>query len=232
MVDKPSASEPLTRGARSISQLRKRALSCTACHLYAPATQTVFGEGAPRAKLMLVGEQPGNEEDLQGHPFVGPAGRVLSDAFADAGVVREQVYLTNAVKHFKFERKGDRRLHARPKTPEIRACWGWLEAELAVVAPAVILCLGAVAAQAFQGLRFSVLKHRGVVFDDTPWAPSWMATYHPAAILRMPDQESRRRARAELYADIGRAWQLAGTPPARPALSSRSTSPRRTPRPA
>jgi DNA polymerase len=212
MPDKrPSESALLARGARSIAELQRRALTCTACPLYAHATQTVFGEGSSHAKLMLVGEQPGDEEDIKGHPFVGPAGRVLAEAFDDAGVERSAVYLTNAVKHFKFESKGDRRLHARPKPGEIRACWGWLESEIEILQPVVILCLGATAAQAFQGKTFSVTQSRGKVFDSTPWAPAWMATYHPAAILRMPDQESRRRARAELYADIAKAWEIAHT---------------------
>ncbi|XYI03985.1 UdgX family uracil-DNA binding protein [Sorangium sp. So ce1128] len=206
---------PLRRSARSARRARSagrsrgagRSPSCQACALCERATQTVFGEGPADAALMLVGEQPGDEEDLCGRPFVGPAGRVLDEALAGAGLSRGGIYVTNAVKHFKWEPRGERRLHAKPVGPEIQACRAWLQAEVEAVRPRVIVCLGATAARSFLGGRFSVTQSRGQVFK-TPWAEAWMATYHPAALLRMPDEASRAAAKAHLQADLAKAASL------------------------
>lgn len=192
--------------------LVRAARGCTACHLYQRATQTVFGEGPTPAPLMLVGEQPGDQEDRQGHPFVGPAGRVLDAALEAAAVARDRVYVTNAVKHFKWEPRGKRRLHSRPNLLEIHACHGWLEAEIAVVEPRVIVCLGATAAQAFFGSKFSVTRSRGELLDGAPWAEHVLATYHPSALLRMlsiHDEDAYEKAKAELHADIAMAASAA-----------------------
>jgi DNA polymerase len=153
---------------------------------------------------MLVGEQPGDEEDLQGRPFVGPAGQVLNDALAAAGIDRARVYITNAVKHFKFSPRGKRRLHQRPRAGEVIACRAWLDAELRVIKPRVIVCLGNTAAQSFLGSRFSLQRYRGRFFRS-PWAPHWLATYHPAAILRQATPEARAAAFAALVADLAAA---------------------------
>ncbi|WP_438018906.1 UdgX family uracil-DNA binding protein [Sorangium sp. So ce315] len=202
-----SAAEAYVPGSRALPVLREAAASCQACALCERATQTVFGEGPAGAPLMLVGEQPGDEEDLCGRPFVGPAGRVLDEALAGAGLSRGGIYVTNAVKHFKWEPRGERRLHARPLGPEIQACRAWLLAEVEAVRPRVIVCLGATAARSFLGGRFSVTQSRGQVFK-TPWAESWMATYHPAALLRMPDEAARAAARAHFQADLAKAARL------------------------
>ena len=169
--------------ARSLPQLREAARVCRACPLYRFATQTVFGDGAARASLMLVGEQPGNDEDLQGRTFVGPAGRLLDQLLEQAGIDRKRVYLTNAVKHFKFEQKGKRRLHQKPKGLEIRACQPWVLAEIELVRPAVLVALGAVAAASLFGKTVSVLRDRGRAIDS-PLAPCCFVTYHPSAALR------------------------------------------------
>jgi DNA polymerase len=205
--EKTSASAPLASGARSIAELARRASTCEACPLFARATQTVFGEGPARATIMLVGEQPGDEEDRAGQPFVGPAGRYLDTALVAAGIDRRRVYVTNAVKHFKWvpEPRGKRRIHSKPAYGEVQACHGWLEAEVKLVRPRAVVCLGATAAQAFQGREFSVMKHRGEIIPS-PWAPLWMATYHPSALLRMPDAEKRHAAKAEFIADLAKAW--------------------------
>jgi DNA polymerase len=204
---KPSASAPLAAQARSLSSMRAIAAGCTACPLFARATQTVFGEGPARAPLVLVGEQPGDEEDVSGRPFVGPAERYLDGALAAAGIDRADVYLTNAVKHFKWTPapRGKKRIHSKPLRSEIDACRGWLEGELRSIRPRMILCLGATAAQAFMGSRFSVTARRGEIVEGTPWAPLWMATWHPSALLRMPDEASRHRAKAELAEDLEKA---------------------------
>ncbi|WP_433934660.1 UdgX family uracil-DNA binding protein [Sorangium cellulosum] len=202
-----SAAEAYVPGSRALPVLREAAASCQACALCERATQTVFGEGPADAALMLVGEQPGDEEDLSGRPFVGPAGRVLDEALAGAGLSRGGIYVTNAVKHFKWEPRGERRLHAKPLGPEIQACRAWLQAEVEAVRPRVIVCLGATAARSFLGGRFSVTQSRGQVFK-TPWAESWMATYHPAALLRMPDEAARAAARAHFQADLAKAASL------------------------
>jgi uracil-DNA glycosylase len=187
----------------TLPQLREAAEECRGCDLYCNATQVVFGEGSRDAFVMFVGEQPGNDEDLAGHPFVGPAGRLLDQVLEDVGIDRENdVYVTNAVKHFKFEQRGKRRLHSKPSAREVAACRPWMEAEIKVVKPRIIVCLGATAAQSLMGSGFRVTKRRGEIIDDQPWAPWMLATYHPSALLRMPEEEARRAARAEFTSDL------------------------------
>jgi DNA polymerase len=182
-----------------LDALRREAASCTRCELYEPATQTVFGEGPPTAWLMLVGEQPGDKEDIAGKPFVGPAGRILDTALERAGIARAEVYLTNAVKHFRFERRGNRRLHKTPGVTHIRACRPWLDCELAAVRPDAVATLGAIAAKALLGPKFRLTSQRGQVLD---WeGRRLVATVHPSAILRGP-VEARDEALAALVADL------------------------------
>lgn len=202
--ERPSASAEFIPATRALPTLRRAAASCTACALHRLGTQVVFGEGPPDARLVLVGEQPGDKEDRSGRPFVGPAGALLDRVLAEVGLPREQVYLTNAVKHFKWKPSGKRRLHVKPGATEIQACRGWLLAELELIKPAMIVCLGATAAQAFLGKQFSVTTSRGQVFA-TPWAPWWLATYHPSALLRMPEAAGRAEAMAHFSADLRRA---------------------------
>lgn len=191
------------------ADLVRASKGCEACHLYKNATQTVFGEGPVPSPIVFVGEQPGDQEDVQGHPFVGPAGRIFDAALAEASIPRDQVYVTNAVKHFKWEPRGKRRLHSKPNVMEIHACHGWLEAELALVKPEVIVCLGATAAQAFMGRTFKITQSRGEILDGAPWAPKLLATYHPAAVLRMMrDEEMYAKARAEFQGDLRNARSL------------------------
>ena len=185
----------------SLAALREAARGCTACPLWRTGTQTVFGEGLKRAGLMLVGEQPGDREDLAGRPFVGPAGRLLDEALAAAGIDRSDAYLTNAVKHFKWQPRGKRRIHQKPNWGEISACRPWLDAEVAVVAPRVLVCLGATAAQALLGRDVRVTRDRGRPLEST-LAPVTLATVHPSSILRAPDEESRRRERALFVDDL------------------------------
>ena len=161
----------------------------------------MFGEGAKRADLMLVGEQPGNEEDLSGHPFVGPAGKLLDRALADADIDRTLVYVTNVVKHFKWEPRGKRRIHKKPNAAEIGACRPWLDTEIALVKPRIIICLGATAAQALLGRQFRVTAHRGQ-FVPSPLAPFVLATVHPSSILRAPDDEARHREMKQFTNDL------------------------------
>jgi DNA polymerase len=182
---------PLVPPRPTIVSLRSAAAECRACDLWKRGTQTVFGEGARRAAVMFVGEQPGNEEDMAGRPFVGPAGRLLDRALDEAGIERSRTYVTNVVKHFKWEPRGKRRIHAKPDALEIFACHPWLEAELMVVRPQVVVCLGATAAQALLGKKFKVTQDRGKVFA-APLAPRVIATVHPSSILRAPDDETRR----------------------------------------
>jgi uracil-DNA glycosylase family protein len=181
--------------------VRKIAAGCKACDLYKRGTQTVFGEGPPKAELMLVGEQPGDAEDLAGHPFVGPAGRLLDTALEEAGIDRSQVYVTNVVKHFKWEPRGKRRIHAKPNAAEIGACRLWLEVEIALVKPRVLVCLGATAAQALLGKSFKVSQQRGTVVPS-PLAPIVSATVHPSSILRAPDDETRREEMRRFVKDL------------------------------
>jgi DNA polymerase len=185
----------------SLVTLREAARGCTACPLWKTGTQTVFGEGLKRARLLLVGEQPGDKEDLEGRPFVGPAGRLLDEALAEAEIDRRDVYLTNAVKHFKWEPRGKRRIHQKPNWSEIAACRPWVEAELAVVRPDVLVCLGATAAQALLGRDVRVTRDRGRPLESV-LAPVAFATVHPSSILRAPDDESRRRERALFVDDL------------------------------
>src|SRR5437763_2451135 len=176
----------------TLPTLREAAAGCRVCPLWKTGTQTVFGEGAARASVMLVGEQPGDQEDKAGRPFVGPAGRVLDEALEAAGIDRGSTYVTNAVKHFKWEARGKRRIHAKPSWTEQAACRPWLEAELAVVRPRVLVCLGATAAQSLLGKQFRVTKERGT-WVDSELAERVTATIHPSAILRQRDDESRHR---------------------------------------
>jgi DNA polymerase len=175
----------------SLDRLRQAAANCHGCDLYRLGTQTVFGEGPPRAEVMFVGEQPGDQEDRAGKPFVGPAGRVLDEALDEVGIDRSRVYVTNAVKHFKWTGRGKRRIHSTPNAREIRACRPWLEAELEDVEPRVIVVLGATAAQALLGPTFRVTQQRGKPLQDTGLAPYVVATVHPSSILRAPDPAAR-----------------------------------------
>ena len=176
-------------------------MACTACELYKTATQVVFGRGPAAAQIVLVGEQPGDQEDLQGAPFVGPAGEVLDRALAEIGLDRRSVYITNIVKHFKWEPRGKRRIHQTPRANEIQACRPWLESEIRVIHPDVVVCLGATAAQSLMGSTFRLTQHRGEVLQ-TDFAPALIATIHPSAILRVPDPEMRRRSREQFFEDM------------------------------
>jgi len=201
---KPRPGEPvadLLPERPTLPAVRKIAADCKACDLYARGTQTVFGEGPRRAEIMLVGEQPGDAEDLAGHPFVGPAGRLLDKALAEAGIDRTRVYVTNVVKHFKWEPRGKRRIHAKPNAGEIGACRPWLETEIALVRPRVLVCLGATAAQALLGRSFKVSRERGE-FVDSPLAPLVTATVHPSSILRAPTDEARQEEMRRFVADL------------------------------
>jgi DNA polymerase len=185
----------------TLTALREASRRCTACPLWRTGTQTVFGEGLKRARILLVGEQPGDKEDLAGRPFVGPAGRLLDEALAEAGIERADTYVTNAVKHFKWTPKGKRRIHQKPSWGEIAACRPWLEAELAVVRPDVLVCLGATAAQALLGRAVRVTRDRGRPLESE-LARVALATVHPSSILRAPDDESRRRERSLFVDDL------------------------------
>jgi uracil-DNA glycosylase len=200
----PSLAEtaaPLVPERPSLRNLREASADCRACPLWKDATQTVFGEGPANAAVVLVGEQPGDREDLEGRPFVGPAGRVLDEALEEAGIDRKQVYLTNAVKHFKWKARGKRRIHQKPNAEEVAACRPWLDAELAVVEPDVLVALGATAAQALLGRAFRVTRQRGVPVDSD-LAPNVLATVHPSSILRARDEAERRDAYAAFVADL------------------------------
>jgi len=188
---------------KSLPALRAAAAGCRGCDLYKRGTQTVFGEGSAHAKVLMLGEQPGHEEDLAGRPFVGPAGKLLDRALAEAGIDRGDVYVTNVVKHFKWEPRGKRRIHAKPNQAEIGACLPWLQAELDVIKPEAVVCLGATAAQALLGPRFRVTKERGR-WVNAPWAERVLATVHPSAILRAPDEETRHREFDLFVADLAR----------------------------
>lgn len=188
-------------GATDLAELRAAAAACTRCRLHEHATQTVFGEGPPRAALMLVGEQPGDHEDVEGRPFVGPAGRVLDRALAEAGIDRTEVYLTNAVKHFKWVQRGRRRIHQTPLVSEINACHPWLDAELEVVDPRIVVALGAVAVRALFGPEVRLTRHRGERLD-LPDGREGYVTVHPSAILRVPDSERRQVEMRRLVDDL------------------------------
>jgi DNA polymerase len=187
---------------KTLATLREASAGCRGCDLYKRGTQTVFGEGRAHARVMMVGEQPGNDEDLAGKPFVGPAGKLLDRALERASIERADVYVTNVVKHFKWEPRGKRRIHAKPNRMEIAACLPWLQAELDVIRPAAVVCLGATAAQALLGPRFRVTRERGR-WVKAPWAERVLATVHPSAILRAPDDEARHREFDLFVADLG-----------------------------
>lgn len=191
---------PVTTG-RTLAAVGDEARGCRACDLWKNGTQTVFGEGARRAELMFVGEQPGDQEDLSGHPFVGPAGKLLDRAFEAAGIDRRTVYVTNVVKHFKWEPRGKRRIHKKPNAGEVAACRPWLDTEIALVKPRAIVCLGATAAQALLGRTFKVTAHRGE-FVQSPLATLVLATVHPSSLLRAPDEETRRRETERFIEDL------------------------------
>ncbi|MGA3303418.1 MAG: UdgX family uracil-DNA binding protein [Methylovirgula sp.] len=197
-----------------LAALAQEAAACRRCPLYKDATQTVFGEGNASAALVLVGEQPGNQEDLQGHPFVGPAGGILDRALAEAGLDRGSVYLTNAVKHFKHEARGKRRLHKRPNRYEIEQCRWWLERELAVIKPALVVALGATAAHTLAGCALTLSRERGHILSFQNGLQG-IVTLHPSAILRMPDEKSRHAAFESLVKDLQMALELAGNEPSR-----------------
>jgi uracil-DNA glycosylase len=192
---------PLIPDKPTIPRLKAAAAVCQACDLWKRGTQTVFGEGGPKARVMFVGEQPGDQEDIQGRPFVGPAGHILDKALEEAGIDRTEVYVTNAVKHFKWEPRGKRRIHKKPNSLEIAACKPWIEAEIEVVRPDVIVCLGATAAQALLGRQFKVSTQRGA-WVESPLAPFVMATVHPSSLLRAPDDETRRRETSRFITDL------------------------------
>lgn len=188
---------------RSLAALKRAAQDCRGCPLYRDASQAVFGEGLKRSRLMLVGEMPGDGEDRAGKPFVGPAGRILDAALDEAGIERKDAYVTNVVKHFKWERRGRRRLHKTPNAREVKACLPWLEAEIDLVRPDAFVCLGATAAKSLLGSDFRVTKRHGELLE-TRLARYTMATAHPSAVLRKPDREQRDRAMQELVADLKR----------------------------
>jgi uracil-DNA glycosylase family protein len=192
----------------SLVEMREASRECTACHLYKRATQTVFGEGPKSAPIMLVGEQPGDYEDVAGKPFVGPAGKIMDQALEEAGIDRKEVYVTNAVKHFKWEPRGKRRIHQKPNSREIAACRPWLEAELRLVKPKLLVCLGATAAQAIFGPSFRVTRERGKVLSSKV-APRVLATVHPSSLLRQPDEESRQREYERFVIDLRAALKAA-----------------------
>lgn len=191
----------------SLSELRRISAGCQACHLWRSATQTVFGAGRAKAAAMFVGEQPGNEEDIVGLPFVGPAGKLFDRALAEAGIDREASYVTNVVKHFKWEPRGKRRIHAKPNSAEITACLPWLQAEIAVVKPKVLVCLGATAAQALLGKQFRVTQRRGEIISAA-FAPVVIATVHPSSILRAADENARHSEMDHFIKDLKKVAML------------------------
>jgi DNA polymerase len=197
----PPSAAPFVPPKPTLRTARLAAADCRGCDLWRRATQTVFGEGRADSDVMFIGEQPGDAEDLAGKPFVGPAGRVFERALDAVGLARDRVYVTNVVKHFKWEPRGKRRIHAKPRISEIRACRPWLDTELALVKPRAIVCLGATAAQALLGSTFKVSEQRGK-FVDSPLAPLVMATVHPSSVLRAQTDEDRRRAMDDFVADL------------------------------
>lgn len=201
---------------KTLPVLREAIQSCRGCELYRHATQAVFGEGLRSASIIFIGEQPGDEEDRTGRPFVGPAGRLLDRALQEAGIDRSGVYVTNAVKHFKFEERGKRRIHKKPRGSEIKACRPWLEAEMELIRPEILVCLGATAAQSIFGAAYRVTKDRGQFVEHT-WARYATSTVHPSAILRAPDDEQRHAEYQKFVADLKKVQSMmeetAGAPP-------------------
>lgn len=198
--------EELIPQQRSLESLKEAAAGCQACDLHKTGTQTVFGDGAVHANVMFVGEQPGDREDIEGKPFVGPAGKLLDEALIEAGIERTHVYITNAVKHFKWKPQGKRRLHQKPNAAEISACRPWLDAEIALIKPGMLVLLGATAAQALLGRDFRVSLQRGQ-FIERSGLPLMMATVHPSSILRAPDDEAREIEREAFVRDLKRVAQ-------------------------
>ena len=201
MKQKPATAASFLPHQLSLPALQRAAAECEGCTLYKNATQTVFGAGPTKAHVMFVGEQPGDQEDKQGQPFVGPAGKLLDRALEDAAIPREEVYVTNAVKHFKFVPRGKRRIHQKPRASEISACRPWLEAEISVIHPGVIVCLGATAAQSLMGSQFRLTKERGRFFEHRSGA-LLTATIHPSALLRIEETEERQTEYARLVEDL------------------------------
>jgi uracil-DNA glycosylase len=201
MAKTTGSAAPFVPATTSIRKLTAAAHECTGCDLYKNATQVVFGAGPQKARVMFVGEQPGDQEDRQGQPFVGPAGALLDKALEDAGIPRDDVYVTNAVKHFSWEPRGKRRIHKKPRASEVKACRPWLEAELRAVKPVILVCLGATAAQSVLGSQFKLTQHRGTM-QTSPMAAQVLATIHPSAVLRAPDSEGRRLAYESLVDDL------------------------------
>jgi uracil-DNA glycosylase family protein len=203
MANQESLALRLIPERASLKSLAEAAATCRACDLWKNATQTVFGEGAAKAEVMMVGEQPGDKEDLAGKPFVGPAGKLLDKALIEAGIDRKQVYITNAVKHFKWEPRGKVRIHKKPNSKEVAACRPWLDAEIVAIRPKVIVLMGATAAQALLGRDFKVTQHRGEFVDaDRPHPHQVTATVHPSSILRAPDEDARRAEMAAFIEDL------------------------------
>jgi uracil-DNA glycosylase family protein len=194
-------------GNARLEGLREAAKGCRNCPLWENATQTVFGEGSPRARIMLVGEQPGDQEDKEGHPFVGPAGRILDEGLREAGIDRRKLFVTNAVKHFKWEPRGKRRLHKTPAQREIEACYQWLEGEIAAVKPHLIVALGATAAKALLGPRFRITQQRGQVQVRGEGLPAVMATYHPSFLLRVKSRPEGEEIHRQFVDDLRTAAQ-------------------------
>jgi len=201
MPSKSTSAAALIPERPTLPKLRQAVQHCRGCDLYRYATLAVFGEGPAHASIVCIGEEPGNEEDTRGHPFVGPAGKLLDRAFADAGIERSDVYLTNVIKHFKFEERGKRRIHKKPRASEIEACRPWLDAELLLIKPKIVVCLGATAAQALLGAAFRLTQNRGKFFER-PQAHCVTATVHPSAILRAPDAEQRHAQYRDFVRDL------------------------------
>src|SRR5438105_9785483 len=210
-IDETDSAAELLPNDPDLDRLRETAAECTACPLYKNATQTVFGEGPERAVIMFVGEQPGDSEDLAGHPFVGPAGKLLNRCMTAAGIDRGRAYVTNAVKHFKCVPRGTRRIHSKPSSLEIAACFPWLEAEIAAVKPRIVIALGATAAQALFGKAFRVTRDRGRPVPSR-WAAYAMATVHPSSLLRAPDDETRHREMALFIDDLRKIAEILRSP--------------------
>src|SRR5260370_24494551 len=200
-VAQASSAKPFLPRILSIPSLKRAARKCEGCSLYQRATQTVFGEGPENARVIMVGEQPGDSEDRQGKPFVGNAGKLLDRALEEAGVARSDVYVTNAVKHFSWVERGKRRIHKKPTASEINACRPWLEAEIEAIKPEIIVCLGATAAQSLMGRDFRVTADRGKVFES-PWSRYLVATVHPSSLLRITEEADRRSEYERFVADL------------------------------